>query len=94
LRSIGDERLEVVEGDARYYEFCSLGKDLYVAGNLPYNAYSFIIENIVRNRRCVKEACFLLQKEVAERMAFPSCQKFLRCGVCYDRTSAIFQTSS
>ncbi len=68
LKSIKDERLEVVEADARYYGFCSLGDDLYVIGNLPYNAYSFIIENVIRHRVCIKEACFLLQKEVAERI--------------------------
>ncbi len=68
LKGIDDERLEIVEADARFYRFCSLGEELYVVGNLPYNAYSFIIENIVRHRVCVREACFLLQKEVAERI--------------------------
>ncbi len=68
LKSIEDERLEIIETDARFYKFCSLGEDLYVIGNLPYNAYSFIIENVIRHRACIKEACFLLQKEVAERI--------------------------
>ncbi len=68
LKGIEDERLEVIEADASEYNLCSLGKDLRVVGNLPYNYYSIIIENVIRHRECVTEACFLLQKEVAERI--------------------------
>ena len=68
LRSINRENIEIVNEDASTYEFCKHGKDLVVIGNLPYNMYSLIIENIVRHHYCIREACFLLQKEVSERI--------------------------
>ncbi len=68
LENIKDVRLEIIEIDASQFDFCSLGEKIKVVGNLPYNYYSFIIENVVRHRYCIREACFLLQKEVAERI--------------------------
>ncbi|AAC07637.1 16S rRNA (adenine(1518)-N(6)/adenine(1519)-N(6))-dimethyltransferase RsmA [Aquifex aeolicus] len=68
LKSIGDERLEVINEDASKFPFCSLGKELKVVGNLPYNVASLIIENTVYNKDCVPLAVFMVQKEVAEKL--------------------------
>jgi len=68
LKEIEDERLEVIEGDASRFPLCSLGDSLKVAGNLPYNVASLILENTVYNRECVPLAVYLLQKEVAEKL--------------------------
>ncbi len=68
LRKIQDERLEILKADASEFPFCSLGKDLKVVGNLPYNVASLIIENTVYNKDCVPLAVYMVQKEVAEKL--------------------------
>jgi 16S rRNA (adenine1518-N6/adenine1519-N6)-dimethyltransferase len=68
LRSIKDPRLTVIEADATLFDLCSLGENLKVIGNLPYNVASLIVENTVRCRSCVPLALFMVQKEVALRI--------------------------
>ncbi len=68
LKEIEDERLEVIRADATDFEFCSLGENLKVVGNLPYNVGSLIVENVVRNKECVSSGVFMLQKEVALKL--------------------------
>ncbi len=61
-----EPRLEVIHADALNIDFTSWGA-APVAGNLPYYAATPIIERTVRRRQ--SRAVFLIQKEVAERMA-------------------------
>ncbi|RUM31534.1 MAG: 16S rRNA (adenine(1518)-N(6)/adenine(1519)-N(6))-dimethyltransferase [Aquifex sp.] len=68
LREIGDERLEVIKGDASEFTFCDFGKKLKLVGNLPYNVASLIIENTVYNKECIPLAVYMVQKEVAEKL--------------------------
>ncbi|NPA32963.1 MAG: 16S rRNA (adenine(1518)-N(6)/adenine(1519)-N(6))-dimethyltransferase RsmA [Aquificae bacterium] len=68
LREIGDERLEVINADATDFDFCSLGRELKLVGNLPYNVGSLIVENTVFHKDCVPLAVYMLQKEVAEKL--------------------------
>ncbi len=68
LKKIEDRRLKVIEADATTFDLCSLGQDLKLIGNLPYNVASLIVENTVRYRRCVSLALFMVQKEVALRI--------------------------
>lgn len=67
LEGIEDGRLEVLREDATSFNLCSLGEKLKVAGNLPYNVGSLIVENIAKSR-CVKLAVIMLQKEVALKL--------------------------
>jgi len=69
LKKIEDERLEVIHGDARGFNFCSLGERLKLVGNLPYNVGSLIVENVVMRKGCVEMGVFMLQKEVALKLA-------------------------
>lgn len=46
-----------------------------VIGNLPYNISSQIFFRIIENRRLVRQAVCMIQKEVAERIAAPSGNK-------------------
>lgn len=62
----GEHRLEVLQGDAVSIEF-DPWRDAPVAGNLPYYAATPIIERTVLRR--APRAVFLIQKEVAERLA-------------------------
>jgi 16S rRNA (adenine1518-N6/adenine1519-N6)-dimethyltransferase len=61
-----EPRLEVIHADALETDFAPWA-DAPVTGNLPYYAATPIIEYAVR--RCVPRAVFLVQKEVAERLA-------------------------
>ena len=68
LKSISDERLKIIKADASSFSFCSLGNDLKVVGNLPYNVASLIIENTVYHKDCIPLAVYMVQKEVAEKL--------------------------
>ena len=68
LMKIEDSRVEIIEADASRFEFCSLGEDLKLVGNLPYNVGSLIMENVVFHHRCIPVGVFMLQKEVALKL--------------------------
>ncbi|RLJ71597.1 16S rRNA (adenine1518-N6/adenine1519-N6)-dimethyltransferase [Hydrogenivirga caldilitoris] len=68
LMSIEDNRLEVIEADASSFDFCSLGEEVKITGNLPYNVGSLIVENVVKHYRCISLGVFMLQKEVALKL--------------------------
>ncbi|WP_457601165.1 16S rRNA (adenine(1518)-N(6)/adenine(1519)-N(6))-dimethyltransferase RsmA [Hydrogenivirga sp.] len=68
LKGLSNERLRVLQADASRFEFCSLGENLKVTGNLPYNVGSPIVENVVKNHRCIPLGVFMLQKEVALKL--------------------------
>ncbi|MCS7307115.1 MAG: 16S rRNA (adenine(1518)-N(6)/adenine(1519)-N(6))-dimethyltransferase RsmA [Aquificaceae bacterium] len=65
---IKDERVRIHMEDAVGFDFCSLGSSLKVFGNLPYCVASLILENTVFHNACVREAVYMLQKEVAEKL--------------------------
>ena len=69
LKKIEDPRLEVINADASEFDFCTLGENLRLVGNLPYNVGSLIIENVVFHHGCVPAGVFMLQKEVALKLA-------------------------
>jgi 16S rRNA (adenine1518-N6/adenine1519-N6)-dimethyltransferase len=62
----GDPRLEIVHGDVLQTDLAQWGP-APVAGNLPYYITSPILEKTARVR--APRAVFLVQKEVAERLA-------------------------
>jgi 16S rRNA (adenine1518-N6/adenine1519-N6)-dimethyltransferase len=62
----GNPKLEVHHADALEFDFSNWG-DAPVVGNLPYYAATPMIEGAVRRR--VPRAVFLVQKEVALRLA-------------------------
>jgi 16S rRNA (adenine1518-N6/adenine1519-N6)-dimethyltransferase len=66
-RLADEPRLTVIQANALEYDFGQLGPAV-IAGNLPYYAATPIIERIVALRPLTR-AVFLVQKEVAERVA-------------------------
>lgn len=62
----GDPRLEVVQGDVLDIDLTQWGR-APIAGNLPYYITSPILEKVTRTD--FPRAVFLIQKEVAERLA-------------------------
>jgi 16S rRNA (adenine1518-N6/adenine1519-N6)-dimethyltransferase len=68
--------------DALKFQFTSLGKNLRVVGNLPYNISTPILFHLLDNLPHITDMHFMLQKEVVERMvATPSTPAYGRPSV-------------
>jgi 16S rRNA (adenine1518-N6/adenine1519-N6)-dimethyltransferase len=68
--------------DALKFNFATLGKDIRVVGNLPYNISTPILFHLLDNLAQISDMHFMLQKEVVERMvALPSTPAFGRLSV-------------
>lgn len=63
------DRLVIHQGDALEFDFAALGPDIRVVGNLPYNISTPILFHLTTQVSTVKDAHFMLQREVVERMA-------------------------
>lgn len=57
------------EGDCLRFDFSTLSGSMAWAGNLPYNISSQILFQLLDQRNRVAEAVFMLQREVATRIA-------------------------
>lgn len=76
------ERLTVHSADALRFDFASLGKNLRIVGNLPYNISTPLLFHLCEFASAVKDLRFMLQKEVVERMvAKPSTPEYGRLSV-------------
>jgi len=64
----GEPRLTVVEADALEIDLSQWGPAA-IAGNLPYYAATPIIERVLSHGPAMPRAVFLVQKEVAKRLA-------------------------
>ncbi len=68
--------------DALKFEFSTLGKNIRVVGNLPYNISTPILFHLLENLASIEDMHFMLQKEVVERMvAMPSTPAYGRLSV-------------
>ena len=68
--------------DALKFDFKSLGNNLRVTGNLPYNISTPILFHLLDNVNAITDMHFMLQKEVVERMvAAPSTPAYGRLSV-------------
>ena len=68
--------------DALKFDFTTLGKNLRVVGNLPYNISTPILFHLLDNVSHFTDMHFMLQKEVVERMvAQPSTPAYGRLSV-------------
>jgi len=62
------DRLTIHEGDALAFDFATLGHDLRVVGNLPYNISTPLLFHLADAAAAVRDMHFMLQKEVVDRM--------------------------
>ena len=62
------ERLTLHAGDALKFDFASLGDDLRIVGNLPYNISTPLLFHLLEFAAHIRDMHFMLQKEVVERM--------------------------
>jgi 16S rRNA (adenine1518-N6/adenine1519-N6)-dimethyltransferase len=57
------------EADALRFDFASLGGDLRIIGNLPYNTSTPLLFHLVGARDNIRDMHLMLQKEVVDRLA-------------------------
>ena len=76
------ERLRIHQADALTFDFCALGPDLRVVGNLPYNISSPLLFHLAEQAGCVRDCHFMLQREVVDRIvAVPGSKVYGRLSV-------------
>ena len=79
-------RLILHAGDALRFDFASLGEDLRIVGNLPYNISSPLLFRLMEFASHIRDMHFMLQKEVVARMtAEPSTHEYGRLSVMLQR---------
>ena len=79
------ERVRIHQADALAFDFCALGPDLRVVGNLPYNISSPLLFHLAGMSGCLRDCHFMLQREVVDRIvAEPG-------GKVYGRLSVMLQ---
>jgi 16S rRNA (adenine1518-N6/adenine1519-N6)-dimethyltransferase len=62
------DRLTVHAGDALEFDFAAIGPDVRIIGNLPYNISTPLLFHITAGAEVIRDAHFMLQREVVERM--------------------------
>tara|TARA_B100000676_G_scaffold313386_1_gene394122 strand:+ start:12623 stop:13387 length:765 start_codon:yes stop_codon:yes gene_type:complete len=76
------KKLTVHSFDALKFDFFTLGSNLRVVGNLPYNISTPILFHLIKFSKSICDMHFMLQKEVVERMvAMPSTSSYGRLSV-------------
>jgi 16S rRNA (adenine1518-N6/adenine1519-N6)-dimethyltransferase len=74
--------LTIHQGDALKFNIASVGSDLRIVGNLPYNISTPILFHLAQSAHCIRDIHVMLQKEVVERMvAAPSSSDYGRLSV-------------
>jgi 16S rRNA (adenine1518-N6/adenine1519-N6)-dimethyltransferase len=77
-----NQPISIHNADALKFDFTSLGENLRVTGNLPYNISTPILFHLLDNVSHITDMHFMLQKEVVERMvAHPSTSAYGRLSV-------------
>lgn len=89
-----EPKLTIHEADALRFDFSTLGDDLRIVGNLPYNISTPLLFHLLDYRAHIADMHFMLQKEVVARMAAPPGSKaYGRLGImlgCYFDIEALF----
>jgi 16S rRNA (adenine1518-N6/adenine1519-N6)-dimethyltransferase len=65
----GADQLTIHEANALEIDFSQLGRNLRVVGNLPYNISTPLLFHVTGYADIVRDAHFMLQREVVERMS-------------------------
>lgn len=68
-RYADSDLVTVHEADALKFDFASLGHNLRIVGNLPYNISTPLLFHLLECRTHIQDMHFMLQKEVVDRMA-------------------------
>lgn len=84
------DRLLVHNTDALSFDYASLGRELRVIGNLPYNISSPLLFHLASHDAILRDLTLMLQKEVVERMAAaPATRQYGRLSVMLQARFAV-----
>lgn len=88
------QQLTIHQGDALNFDFSTLGPQLRVVGNLPYNVSTPLLFHLARSAVNIRDIHVMLQKEVVARMvARPSSAAYGRLSVmlqyCFQLTKIL-----
>ena len=76
------DRLDIHEGDVLQFDFATLGHDLRIIGNLPYNISTPLLFRFAEFAGHIRDVHVMLQREVVQRMvAAPGDSEFSRLSV-------------
>lgn len=76
--------VHIHQGDALEFDYCALAQaqPLRVIGNLPYRISTPLLFHLLEHARCIGDMCFMLQREVVERIcAEPGTKAYGRLSV-------------
>lgn len=77
-----NDRVIIHEADALKFDYSSLGSNLRIVGNLPYNISTPLLFHLLEYKSCIADAHFMLQKEVVDRIcAAPGSKSYGRLTV-------------
>ena len=65
------ENITLIQGDILETDLAGFAENeekIIVYGNIPYNITTPIIQSVINNRTCIKEAAFVMQEEYATRL--------------------------
>ena len=65
------DNVTVHECDALKFDFATLGDDLRIVSNLPYNISTPMLFRLIEYKQQIRDLILMLQKEVVDRMAAP-----------------------
>lgn len=89
-----NDSVTIHEADALTFDYASLGPQLRVVGNLPYNISTPLLFHLMNFRDRILDMHFMLQKEVVERMAAsPGGKAYGRLGImlgCHLHIESLF----
>ncbi|MCQ9615857.1 16S rRNA (adenine(1518)-N(6)/adenine(1519)-N(6))-dimethyltransferase RsmA [Paenalcaligenes niemegkensis] len=90
--SFSTKTLNVIEADALKVDFSTLGPNLRVVGNLPYNISSPMLFHLMQFADGILDQHFMLQREVIERMvAKPGDSDYSRLSVMLQARYRMFK---
>lgn len=93
-RYAGNAAVTIHEADALTFDFASLGQQLRIVGNLPYNISTPLLFHLMNFRDRILDMHFMLQKEVVDRMAAsPGSKAYGRLGImlgCHLHIESLF----
>jgi 16S rRNA (adenine1518-N6/adenine1519-N6)-dimethyltransferase len=93
-RYADNDAVTIHEGDALSFDFASLGEQLRIVGNLPYNISTPLLFHLMNFRGQILDMHFMLQKEVVARLAAsPGSKAYGRLGImlgCHLRIESLF----
>ena len=88
------DNVTIHECDALNFDYATLGDDLRIVSNLPYNISTPMLFRLIEYKACIRDLHLMLQKEVVDRMAAsPGSKRYGRLSImlgCHMQVQPLF----